>query len=60
MNKQTTVGFVTLFNSAAVFYFAFLFFFFQLCMYLFEQRIPAPSIQQQELVGFVFDKSAEL
>lgn len=58
MSKQITVGFVTLFNSTAVFYFAF--FFFQLCMYLFEQRIPAPNIQQQKLVGFVFGKSAEL
>lgn len=59
MNKQITFGFVILLNSTAMFYFAF-FSFFQLCMYLFEQRIPAPNIQQQELVGFVFGKSPEL
>lgn len=51
------VDFCYTLNSTAVLYFPF---FFQLCMYLFEHRIPAYNIQQRKLVGFVFGESAEL
>lgn len=44
------IGFVTLLILQLCIYF--FFFPFQLCMYLFEQRIPAYNIQQQKLVGF--------
>lgn len=38
----------------------FTFLFFQLCMYLFEHRIPAYNIEQRKLVGVVYGESAEL